>query len=260
MTAKLINMIESFPESSLPHCDPLWKMELFFRLWVPGFLFLLLGLSKTGEPLGLTEWTTAYYMTGEQEIAKDSRLITLPQLTKGWKVSFEIKPTDYTYTSYASLLHLSIGGNRGQVGDRSPAIWLHKTRGVLVASTIDGKVSYGKTVEPLPAAGKWTKIEVCQMDEGSSYEFSITIGDKKVFTKTNSKPVELKDVKVYLGSPWYTNQKGFVRKLKIETSTSNCVLAGRTCSLVFEYLTSGTKPLHQICSAKNTICYSFLQL
>ena len=209
-------------------------MELFFRLWIPGFVFLLLGLSKTGEPFSLREWTTAYSMAGEQEIAKDNRLITLPQLTKEWKVSFEVKPTDYKYTGYASLLHMTIGGNRGQVGDRSPAIWLHKTRGVLVSSTIDGKVSYGKTVRPLPAAGKWTKIEVCQIDDGSRYEFSITIGDKKVFSKTNSKPVDLKDVTVYLGSPWYTNQKGFVRNLKIEISTSNCVLAGRTCPLTLD--------------------------
>ena len=209
-------------------------MELFFRLWIPGFVFLLHGLANTEEEFPLTEWATAYSMAGELEIAKDSLLTTLPKLTKQWRVSFEVNPSDFKYTGYASLLHMTIGGNRGQVGDRSPAIWLHKTRGVLVASTIDGKVSYGKTVKPLPAAGKWTKIEVCQIDDGSRYEFSITIGDKKVFSKTNSKPADLKDVTVYLGSPWYTNQKGFVRNLKIETSTSNCVLAGRTVPLILD--------------------------
>ena len=195
---------------------------ILFRLRIPGYVFLLLGLGQAQGLTPLTEWTTAYSMVGSHEVDKNALLTTLPKLTKEWRLS------DYKFTVYASLLHLTIGGNRGQVGDRSPAIWLHKTRGVLVASTIDGKVSYGKTVKPLPAAGKWTKIEVCQMNEGSKYEFSITIGDKKVFTKTNSKPVELKDVKVYLGSPWYTNQKGFVRNLKIETSISKCVLAGKT--------------------------------
>ena len=209
-------------------------MELFFRLWIPGYVYLLFCLGKAQGQTPLTEWTTAYSMEGSHEIAKNAILTTLPKLTTEWRVSFEVNPTDYKYTGYASLLHMTIGGNRGQVGDRSPAIWLHKTRGVLVASTIDGKVSYSKTVKPLPAAGKWTKIEVCQMDEGSKYEFSITIGDKKVFTKTNSKPVELNRVKVYLGSPWYTNQKGFVRNLKIETSTSNCVLAGRTVPLILD--------------------------
>ena len=223
----LKDRIESFPESSLPHCDPLWKMELFFRLWVPGFVFLLLGLSKTGEPFSLTEWTTAYSMAGEQEIAKDNRLITLPQLTKEWKVSFEVNPTDYKYTSYASLLHMTIGGNRDQVGDRSPAIWLHKTRGVLVSSAIDGKVAYSKTVKPLPAAGEWTRIEVSQVLVGAKHVLSITIGDKKVFSKTNSKPVELDNVEVYSGSPWYTSQKGFLQNLKIDIKTPiDCIVAG----------------------------------
>ena len=217
------NRIESFPESSPPHCDPLWKMELFFRLWIPGYFFLLLGLAN----LALTEWTTAYSMAGEQEIAKDNRLITLPQLTKEWKVSFEVKPTDYKYTGYASLLHLSIGGNRGQVGDRSPAIWLHKTRGVLVSSAIDGKVAYSKTVKPLPAAGEWTKIEVSQVLVGAKHVFSITIGDKRVFGKTNSKPVELDNVEVYSGSPWSTSQKGSLKNLKIDIKTPiDCVIAG----------------------------------
>ena len=203
-------------------------MGLFFRLWFRGYVFLLLGLARAEEQFPLTEWTTAYSMAGEQEIAKDNRLITLPQLTKQWKVSFEVNPTDYKYTGYASLLHMTIGGNRGQVGDRSPAIWLHKTRGVLVSSAIDGKVAYSKTVKPLPAAGEWTKIEVSQVLVGAKHVFSITIGDKKVFSKTNSKPVELTDVKVYSGSPWYTNQKGFLQKLKIETKAPNCILAGKT--------------------------------
>ena len=167
-------------------------------------------------------------MEGSHEVAKNALLTTLPKLTTEWRLSFEVNPTDFKYNGYASLLHLTIGGNRGQVGDRSPAIWLHKTRGVLVSSAIDGKVAYSKTVKPLPAAGEWTKIEVSQVLVGAKHVFSITIGDKKVFSKTNSKPVELTDVKVYSGSPWYTNQKGFLQKLKIETKAPNCILAGKT--------------------------------
>ena len=167
-------------------------------------------------------------MEGSHEVAKNTTLTTLPKLTTEWRVSFEVNPTDYKYSGYASLLHMTVGGNRGQVGDRSPAIWLHKTRGVLVSSAIDGKVAYSKTVKPLPAAGEWTRIEVSQVLVGAKHVFSITIGDKKEFSKTNSKPVELTDVKVYSGSPWYTTQKGFLQKLKIETKAPNCILAGKT--------------------------------
>ena len=209
-------------------------MELFFRLWIPGFVFLLLGLAKAEEEFPLTEWTTAYSMDGELEIAKDSLLTTLPKLTKQWKVSFEVNPSDFKYTGYASLLHMTIGGNKGQVGDRSPAIWLHKTKGVIVSSTIDGKVAYSKIVKPLPTTGEWTKIEVSQVLMEAKHVFSISIGEKEVFTKTNSKPVELTDVKIYSGSPWHTNQKGFIRKLKIENENPNCVLAGKRFS--FNYM------------------------
>ena len=128
-------------------------MELLFRLRIPGYVFPLLGLGQAQGLAPLTEWTNAYSMVGSHEVDKNALLTTLPKLTKEWKVSFEVNPTDYKYTGYASLLHLSIGGNRGQVGDRSPAIWLHKTRGVLVSSAIDGKVAYSKTIKPLPAAG-----------------------------------------------------------------------------------------------------------
>ena len=203
-------------------------MELFFRLWFLGYVFLLLGSGKAQGQNQLTEWTTAYSMEGSHEVAKNALLTTLPKLTTEWRLSFEVNPTDFKYNGYASLLHLTIGGNRGQVGDRSPAIWLHKSRGVLVSSAIDGKVAYSKTVKPLPAAGEWTKIEVSQVLLGANHVFSISIGDKEVFTKMNSKPVELSRVKVYSGSPWYTNQKGFLQKLKIETKAPNCILAGKT--------------------------------
>ena len=78
-------------------------MELFFRLWIPGFVFLLLGLAKAEEEFPLTEWTTAYSMAGELEIAKDSLLTTLPKLTKQWRVSFEVNPTDYVTKILISL-------------------------------------------------------------------------------------------------------------------------------------------------------------
>ena len=132
---------------------------------------------------------------------------------------------------------MTIGGNRGQVGDRSPAIWLHKTRGVLVSSAIDGKVAYSKTVKPRPAAGEWTKIEVSQVLVGAKHVFSITIGDKKVFSKTNSKPVELTDVKVYSGNPWSTSQSGFLQNLKIDIKTPiDCIIAGLYIMFLIMYI------------------------
>ena len=58
-------------------------MELFFRLWVPGYVYLLLCLGNLGKAQGqptLTEWTTAYSMEGSHEVAKNATITTLPKL------------------------------------------------------------------------------------------------------------------------------------------------------------------------------------
>ena len=217
---------ESVFMKTVSACD---RMELFFRIFITGSLFSLFGLVLAldqNNPHAI--WTTAYSMEGPNEIAQNNLLTMIPEVREEWRLSFEVNPRDYSFKGYASLLHLTIGGNRGEVGDRSPAIWLHRTRGVLVSASIDGKASYSKTVKPLPPAGMWTRLEVSQTLAGKEHMFSITIGNNKVFTKRNTKPIMLKDVEVYSGSPWYTNQKGLLRNLTFETKTPNCVLAGKT--------------------------------
>ena len=196
-------------------------MTLF--LLIPWFFGFLVGFGEAEKQASLTEWTTAYSLEGEHQIVQNGLLTTLPHMTKEWKVTFDIKPTDFNVKGYANVLHMTIGGQGvgggAKVGDRNPAIWFHKTRGVLVSSALDGKASVSKFFKNLPLAGEWTTIEVSQSLVSSQYMFSITIGNKKVFTKPNTKPVKLCDVKVYSGSPWYPAQKGSLKNLKIETKT-----------------------------------------
>ena len=201
--------------------------------WFPGILLFLSGLGRAqDQDDSMMEWTTAYSLEGEHEIAKNTLLTTLPKMTKEWKVTFDVNPTDYRSKSSASVLHLTIGGkgtgSSAKVGDRIPAIWFHKTKGVLVSTALDGKASYNKFVKPLPSVGAWTRIEVKQSLVSSQHIFSITIGNEEVFTKPNTKPVELSDVKVFAGNPWSSSQKGSLRNLKIEIKKTSidCVPAG----------------------------------
>ena len=78
----------------------------------------------------------------------------------------------------------------------------------------------------IPPVREWTKIEVSQTLIESKYIYSISIGEKNVLKVENKKPVELSDVKVYAGSPWYTARKGFLRNLEVQIKVPNCVLAG----------------------------------
>ena len=194
---------------------------------------------KDDDPGPAMKWTKAFSLNGKHELSKDSLLTTLPKMTKEWKVSFEIKPTDYSFGGYSNVLHLTIGGkglgSSAKVGDRVPAIWIHKTRGVIVSSARNGRAAYTTTIKGLlPPAGKWTAIEVSQSLVGSKYIYEISIAGKTVNRVENRKPVELSNVKVYAGSPWYTATKGFLQNLEIEIRVpkiKGCVLAGKIHSL-----------------------------
>ena len=183
------------------------------------------------------EWSTAFSLDGEHKLAKNSQLTTLAKLTKEWKVSFEVNPTDYSFRGLASVLHMTIGGkgtgSDAKEGDRIPAIWIHKSRGVVVSTALNGGPDYLKTFKRLPTAGEWTRIEVSQSLVGSKYMYSITIADENVFTEENTKPLELSNVKVFAGSPWSTARRGSIKNLKIAIKVptegpSLCVQAGKT--------------------------------
>ena len=150
-------------------------------------------------------------------LKRDTLLTTLPILAEEWRVSFEIKPTNYNYNGYAQILQLTTGGKSSNVGDRTPALWIHKTRGVYIATTLNGKPYVGKLFKTKkPPLNKWTSVEISQVLEGSKYIFSLIIGDETLWSVENTKPRKFYSVKVFASSGWYTAQAGSIRQFKIE--------------------------------------------
>ena len=112
---------------------------------------------------------------------------------------------------------MTIGGKSGNVGDRTPSLWLHNPRGVYIVTTLNGRANVGKFFgSKKPPVGEWTRIEISQTKQDFSYMFSLTIGGEEVWSVANSKPEEFSDVKVYASSPWYVAQAGAIRGLQIE--------------------------------------------
>ena len=164
----------------------------------------------------LLSWETAYEHQAEHKIQKNTLLVKLTKLTKEWRVSFEFKPTNYNFQGYAQILHMTTGGKGGKVGDRTPALMIHKTKGVYIVTTLNGKPSVGYFSKKKPARNKWSAVEISQIKKGSKYTFSVTLNNKKLWARENNKPEEFEDVKVYASSNWYAAQPGYVRKLRIE--------------------------------------------
>ena len=178
------------------------------------------------------EWATSFSHPGEHLLKKETLLTTLPTLDKQWKVTFELKPTSYKYRGYAQVIHFTTGGKGGKggkVGDRTPALWIHKTLGLYIVTTLNGKPNVAKAFRnKRPPLNKWNAVEINQMKKGSSYIFSLMMNNEVLWSAKNVKPSQFSDVKVYAASPWFAVQAGSIRGLKIEqpgiSKEINCTL------------------------------------
>ena len=111
---------------------------------------------------------------------------------------------------------MTIGGKSGNIGDRTPALWIHKTRGVYISTTLNGKPSVGKSFPTKkPSINEWTTVEISQSKMGSKYMFSLVVKGETLWIVENSSPKEFSDVHVYASSDWYVAQAGSIRGLQI---------------------------------------------
>ena len=204
------------------------RVESFFLISLATMFGFGIGQENNEELV----WKKAFSLNRERELSEDNLVTTLPKLTKEWKVSFDLNPAGSTPSAFSNVLHMTIGGkglgSSAKVGDRTPCIWVHKTHGVVVSSALNGKAAVTKKFkDDLPPAGQWTGIEVMQSLIEGKYMYSISIAGKSVLKVENTKPVELTNVKVYAGSPFYTARKGLLRNLEIEIKVPNCVLTSK---------------------------------
>ena len=70
-------------------------------------------------------------------------------LQKEWKVSFELWPIAFPNNT-GSILHLTTskeGSRWASYGSRSPAIFFHKSKGLLVQTSIDDSLNWGGYIQ-----------------------------------------------------------------------------------------------------------------
>ena len=95
-----------------------------------------------------------------------------------------------------------MGGNNGQYGDRTPAIFFRGNVGMLVASAVNGQKSFqpknGSKYWNLPELGKWTQVVVGQQKEENSDDihFYWSMNNVEIFRVLNTKPMNFSGVQV----------------------------------------------------------------
>ena len=170
-----------------------------------------------------TEWSTAFEQADASPLVKGNLLGTIPALGKQWRVSLEVFPENFDRkgpeSALASILHMATGERLGRFGKSIPAIWIHRSKGVLVSTALGKQPIFSKMFRSnIPAPGNWTRIEVSQSLQGEDYIYDVHIGGERVFSMKNTRPRDFYDVKVYAGSPLSPALDGSIGNLKIEVA------------------------------------------
>ena len=179
-------------------------------------------------------WSTVYSLKEEHLIGRNQLLTTIPLLKKEWRVSFLFKADEFE--GLAQVLHLTTGGKGSgggaKYGDRTPAIWVHPTKGFLISSAVGGKISYSKYLGALPSTGKWTIIEISQEMVANAMIYSVTIGGNEVFSTENTEASDFENVQVFASSTWYSPVNGLIKNLLIENKNGGGLKVTNTSFLV----------------------------
>ena len=111
---------------------------------------------------------------------------------------------------------MTAGGKGSKAGDQTPAVWIHKRKGIMVAAYVNGKKGFLKTFKGLPNSGEWIKIEISQVKAGSQYIYSIAINGEEKFSMEHTRAEEFSNVRVFGSSPYYSGQIGSIRNVTVE--------------------------------------------
>ncbi|XP_065656161.1 uncharacterized protein LOC100212432 isoform X5 [Hydra vulgaris] len=182
----------------------------------------------------------------EEMLKKNNLIATLPLLDKAYSVSFNLKPNSYS-VGWKSVIHLTIGQNFGQYGERTPAVWfLHDGSGKLtIASAINGNPNYYFLTDPLPL-NQWSNVRISQFRFNGIYTFTVYINGKLIHSIENTKPQSFKNVKVYTADPWYDEQDGFIKDLRIINGNIEQLIEDKETPLVQNNLVAVIPRLEKI--------------
>ena len=163
---------------------------------------------------------TQLIQSGPIRLKQDNLLTALPKVGNEYDVTFEIMPNTFK-NDWQSVIHLTVGNDAEEYGDRNPAVFIHGDKLLQISSAVNGNKDY-KYKSKAPSVNKWTKISICQIKYNAKYMFEVWIDGNKVHSVENKKASEFNDVKIYAGDPWYESLDGNIRGLTINPYPSSC--------------------------------------
>ena len=164
----------------------------------------------------------------EFPLLKNNLLTTLSSVQREYSISFEVIVTKHTYYSWRNIIHLTTGGNFGQLGYRIPGVWLNKDNQLQIGSAVNGNSYHFTHPKPL-SEGRWYRIEIDQIKRDTKvfcpfdflsilsfqYFYEVRLDSSLIHSIENILPDVYNDVKVYVADPWVPAVDGMTRNIVI---------------------------------------------
>ncbi|XP_065651452.1 uncharacterized protein LOC136079548 isoform X2 [Hydra vulgaris] len=156
----------------------------------------------------------------ESVIKKNNLIALLSYLDDTYSVSFKVKPKSYSL-GWKSVIHLTIGRNLDNYGDRTPAIYFHEDGSgrLYITSAVNGDSNYIFITQPLPL-NQWSSIQVSQIRLNGKYVFSVYLNESMIHSVENTNPRSFENLKVYGANPWFNAQDCSIKNLKIVSGSN----------------------------------------
>ena len=178
--------------------------------------------------LGILASLPLSLFSNETTIKKNNFVTTIAQLPKAYNISFSFKANSYL-SGFASILHITLGGDKERYGDRAPGIWFVYDK-IHINNAISGNKDYKITVPRDVPRNTWVSVIVSQQLEpattpdaattgstgsGERYVYRVHVDGTLVDEKVNNDTRVWKDIMLYVGAPWYEPMDGTIKDLRI---------------------------------------------
>ncbi|XP_065681907.1 uncharacterized protein LOC100201506 isoform X2 [Hydra vulgaris] len=156
----------------------------------------------------------------EHVLTKNNLITRLSWLENAYSISFMFKPKSYPYGAY-SIIHLSLGNDLIQYGDRNPGVWfLDVGPGALqIFSAVNGYGDYQTVIQSLPL-NMWSSIRISQIRVNGVYIYSVSFNGKIVRNVENTMPQSFQNPFLFAADPWYNPADGIIKDLRIINDAS----------------------------------------
>ena len=135
-------------------------------------------------------------------------------------MKFDVFPIAFK-RGWHNVIHFSAFGNDlSKYGDRIPGVWFHanNVNQLYLCSAVSGNKDHCKVgADTAVQKGVWSTVTIKQRKDGQGrYVYTININGKVAHSVINTDARLFKNVKVYVGDPWYAHQAGYIRKLSVD--------------------------------------------